>query len=187
MEFLSLLKARHSIKSYKDEIVPKEKIKNIFESIKLSPSYRNLQSFKAILINDISVKEKLEKAVPDSNSAKKGFIEAPLSIVVTVQKDVDKEYNDNRYYMLDGAIVMYNILLSATSENLGSCWIEIENEEEFKSILNIPENYKVIGLTPIGYHERPIGYIKEDPYIIDKKSISDISYENTWENNISYF
>lgn len=187
MDFLSLLKSRHSIKDYKDEIVPKEKIKNIFESITLSPSYKNLQNFKAILINDINIKEKIEKVIPDNNSAKKGFIEAPLSIVVAVQKDVNKEYNDNRYYMLDGAIVMYNILLSATSENLGSCWIEVENEKEFKSILNIPENYKVIGLTPIGYHQRPVGYIKEDPYIIDKKNILDVSYENTWDNNISYF
>lgn len=187
MDFLSLLKSRHSVKSFKDEIVPGDKVKAILDMVTLSPSFKNLQSYKLILISDNTTKENIEKIIPDDNSAKKGFIEAPLSIVVTAREDVSSYYEDNQFYMLDGAIAMYTLLLAATSEGLGSCWIEVINEDALRSALDIPSNYRVIGLTPIGYTQNSIGYIKPSSGMIDKKSISDISYENLWNKQIDYF
>ncbi|MEF9953316.1 MAG: nitroreductase family protein [Clostridium sp.] len=187
MDFLSLLKSRHSIKSFKDEIVPRDKIKAMLDLVTLSPSYKNLQSFKLILITDNKIKAKIENIIPDDNSAKKGFVEAPISIVVTSRTDVCEYYEDNEFYMLDGAVAMFNLLLAATNEGLGSCWIEIIAEDALRGILNIPSNYRVIGLTPIGFTQNPIGYIKPESDIIDKKNISDMSYENLWNKQIDYF
>jgi nitroreductase len=41
--------------------------------------------------------------------------------------------------------------LKAVELGLGSCWIGAFSQEEVKKILNIPDNYKVVALLPIGY------------------------------------
>ncbi|MCX8015656.1 MAG: nitroreductase family protein, partial [candidate division WOR-3 bacterium] len=38
-----------------------------------------------------------------------------------------------------------------TNEGLGTCWIGAYDEPAVKKILNIPEDVKVIALTPVGY------------------------------------
>ncbi|KMT22600.1 nitroreductase family protein [Clostridium cylindrosporum] len=186
MDFLTLLKSRHSVKSFKDQDVPKEKIQSILESVTLCPSYRNLQSFKVLLITDSNVKGMIEAIIPEDNRGKKGFVEAPFSVVVVADAGASEDQRENKYYMFDGAIVMYNILLAATNEELGSCWIEVENEDELKNALDIPKKYKVIGISPIGYAEDPTGD-NGNTDLIDKKSIEEVSYENVWKNELSYF
>lgn len=182
MNFLDLLKVRYTSKSFKKDMVPKEKVENIFKSLSLVPSYKDKQSFKALLITDNNIKSLIEKSISDDNSSKKGFLEAPLSIVVVSNTNVSKEYNKDQYYMLDGAIAMYTIMLAAASEGLGSAWIEIENEDNLKNSLDIPKKYKVIGVTPIGYSN---DIDIENKYLEDKHIFDNI-YENVWKNNSEY-
>ena len=43
------------------------------------------------------------------------------------------------------------MILAATEEGLGTCWIGAYKEDEVKEVLNIPDRYRVVGLTPLGY------------------------------------
>lgn len=180
MDFFDLLKLRYSTKSFKGDVVRREKIEKIFELVSLSPSYKDGLNFKLLLITDVNVKALVEDSIANDNSAKNGFKEAPLAVVVVVDTEVDDYYRENKYYMLDGAIAMYNLLLSASNEGLGSCWIETVEEEHLKNSLDIPERYKVIGITPIGYaNDKDIEHKK-----IDTSLIHEIAYENVWKNDL---
>ena len=46
---------------------------------------------------------------------------------------------------------MQNIVLAATSEGLGTCWVGSFNEERVKKLLKIPEKFIVIALLAVGY------------------------------------
>jgi nitroreductase len=46
---------------------------------------------------------------------------------------------------------MQNMVLTATSEGLGTCWIGDFDEKLVKELLRIPENYRVVALLAIGY------------------------------------
>jgi nitroreductase len=46
---------------------------------------------------------------------------------------------------------MQNMVLTATSEGLGTCWIGIFNESKVKELLKIPERFRVIALLALGY------------------------------------
>ncbi len=53
--------------------------------------------------------------------------------------------------MIDVAIAMQNMVLAATGEGLGTCWVGSFDENEVKGLLKIPENYSVIALLAVGY------------------------------------
>ena len=55
------------------------------------------------------------------------------------------------YYLVDVAISLQQLILAATDMGLGTCWIGAFDEVKVKKALEIPENIKVVALTPVGY------------------------------------
>ncbi len=78
--------------------------------------------------------------------------EAPVVIAVIGKKDVwDLPF--------DTSAAIENILLMTTALGLGACWviapcIDIRDELKLKEILDVPEDYKVISLIPLGHMDR---------------------------------
>jgi nitroreductase len=78
---------------------------------------------------------------------------APVNIVVCGKKDVwDLPY--------DTAAAIENMLLMVTALDLGACWviapcIDIRDEERLKSLLDVPEGFKIISIIAIGRPTRP--------------------------------
>lgn len=68
------------------------------------------------------------------------------------------------YYLVDSAIAMEHLILAATNEGYGTCWIGAFDEDKIRKIFSIPSDYRVVGMTPIGisneeiekYHEKKI-------------------------------
>ena len=52
--------------------------------------------------------------------------------------------------MVDTTIALQNMILAAHSLGYGSCWIGSFDEEKVKELLHLPEEVKVICLTPVG-------------------------------------
>jgi nitroreductase len=46
---------------------------------------------------------------------------------------------------------MQQLVLAATDLGLGTCWIGAFDEAKVKKLLQVPENVKVVALTPLGY------------------------------------
>jgi len=54
-------------------------------------------------------------------------------------------------YAVDLAIAVDHMTLVAVEEGLGTCWIGAFYQDEVKRILNIPREYKVVALLPLGF------------------------------------
>ncbi len=169
MKILEVIRNRRSVRKYKDKPIPEEALLRVLEAARLAPSGSNFQPWKFIIVKDKSLKEKLAQA-----SAGQFFMaEAPIIIVGC-------GFPDNCYarmgrYMkswsVDVTIALEHLILQAQEEGLGTCWIGSFEEEEVKAILNIPENVKVLALTPLGYPD-------EIPRFLRRKSLDEIiSYD----------
>jgi nitroreductase len=79
--------------------------------------------------------------------------DAPVNIVVCGKKDVwDLPY--------DTSAAIENMLLMVTALGLGACWviapcIDVRDEERLKTLLGVPEGFKVISIVSIGHSTRP--------------------------------
>lgn len=169
MKVLDVIQKRRSVRKYKEDPIPEKALMRVLEAARLAPSGKNFQPWKFIIIKDKALKEKLAQA-----SAGQFFMaEAPIIIVGC-------GFPDNCYahmgrYMkswsVDVTIALEHLILQAQEEGLGTCWIGSFEEEEVKAILNIPENVKVLALTPLGYPD-------EIPRFRGRKSLDEIiSYD----------
>jgi nitroreductase len=52
---------------------------------------------------------------------------------------------------VDVAIAVENMVLAATGDGLGTCWIGSFDEDQVRAVLKIPKNLRVIVLLAVGY------------------------------------
>jgi len=102
------------------------------------------------------------KAVWEAVGQGQKFQQAPMFIIGCIsEKGSGANSNGEKYYGVDFGICFEHLILAATAEGLATCWIGWFNEKKMKQILNIPEEYKVMGLTPLGYAVKEKGEINE--------------------------
>ena len=165
MSVLKIIKERRSVRRYKPDPIPEEVFLRVLDAARFSPSGKNLQPWKFILVRDNKVKKSLAEASFDQS-----FI-AGAPIVVVACGFPDECYSRMGNYMkswpVDVAIAVEHLILQAQEEGLGTCWIGAFEEKEVKSILQIPDNVKVLALTPLGYPD-------ENPNSRGRKSLDEI-------------
>lgn len=148
---LELLKKRRSIRKYQERSVEKQKVEIIREALLRCPSAKNLKSWEFVLVDDRALIRKLADARPGSSTF---LAEAPLAIVIMGNEEVTDVWIE------DGALATMVGHLTATSLDLGSCWIQIRNRSHdrkrtagkyVKELLGIPERFQIISILAIGY------------------------------------
>ena len=53
--------------------------------------------------------------------------------------------------LIDAAIVADHLILEATNQGLGTCWIAAFNVEAARSVLQLPKQVEPVIFTPLGY------------------------------------
>ncbi|KPU45359.1 5,6-dimethylbenzimidazole synthase [Oxobacter pfennigii] len=179
MELYDIIEKRRSIRKYKDIPVEKEKLYRIFKSATLIPSWSCKHCWRFIIVDELETKLMISQAVDESNPAQDALKHAPMIVIICANPVDTEEIDDKEYYMADCGIAMEHIMLSATYEGLATCWIGLFDEDNIKSILKIPSQIRIVGITPLGYGD-------EMPEDKEKVGIKDITYYNKWESNIGF-
>ncbi len=168
MDVFEAVKNRYSCRGYKAEPVPEEKLKKILEAARLAPSAHNAQERKFIIVKD---KEKINQL---AEAASQAFIaQAPIIIAAVALNPEDLLPSGVHACAVDLAIAVDHMTLVATEEGLGTCWIGAFSQEEVKSILNIPEDCRVVALLPLGFPA-------DKPKHKSRKTLEEIISENSF-------
>ena len=151
MEFMEVLGARHSIRSFKEQPLEEEKINAILEAANSAPSAGNLQAYEIYLVKDLELLQKLVHAAWGQH-----FIDqAPIVLVFCAHPARSSIKYGNRgtelYCIQDATCAAIFAHLAATSLRLGSCWVGAFDEEEVQKCLNLPSDHRPIIIMPIGY------------------------------------
>jgi nitroreductase len=147
MEFYDVIKNRKSVRKYSDKKVPGDVIERILEAARWAPSWANRQCWRYIIVDDPALFPEIVSGIAVSWGA-------PMYVVACADPANSGRKNGMDYYMLDVGISMEHLVLAAAAEGLGTCWIGgMMNEASVKKALDVPENMKVVAVTPLGYPE----------------------------------
>jgi len=163
---LDVIRKRRSVRAYKPDPVKDEDLKVMLEAARLAPSAGNRQPWYFIVVRDPELKRRLAEA-----AARQMFIADAGAIVVAVS---DPNASP-RWHDRDVMIAMEHLILTATELGYGTCWIGAFDEGQVKRLLDIPDQYRVVALTPIGVPA-------ETPGPRPRKPLQEIAFENTWGN-----
>jgi len=157
-QILDVIKKRRSIRAYKNKPLSKSTINLLLEAAKYAPTARNLQQleYKAIANKDLikKISDRITAIVKTKypsfqlRDRPSLFYDAPLLVIITGPKE-------NTWIYSDAALAVQNIMLYATSIDLGTCFIGmarfIEEDKELMHELHISDNREIAAAVIVGY------------------------------------
>lgn len=173
MDLFQAITGRRSIRKYKPTPVEPAKIKQVINMARLAPSWKNLQCWRFLVLTDADRRAALVNAFPDENPGKKAIAAAPCIILVCADPSESGVENGMEYFMADAAIAFDHLCLAAYGLGLGTCWMGWYHEESIKEALGIPQQFKVVGLTPLGYPD-------QSPNPRPRKELAEIAFCENW-------
>ena len=147
MEVYEAIRARHSVRSYRDRAVEPAKLARVLEAAQLAPSARNEQEWRFVVVSDLAKRE----ALATEASTQAFMLEAPLIIAACAQTDSRVMRCGQLAYPIDVAIALDHLSLAAVAEGLGTCWIGSFDPAQVRRILGIPPEVQVVELMLLGY------------------------------------
>ena len=118
MEFIELMKKRYSVRKFKPDMVPEEKIRQLQGAIYLAPTAENKQSLRVWTIRD---RERLDKIIEIT----KYHYNAPLTIAIGyVPEEAWVRPGDHQNHgIIDASIAAAQMWLTAADIGLGAVWV----------------------------------------------------------------
>lgn len=148
MELIDLIKTRRSIRKFKEEPVPDNLIYEILEAGRWSPSGKNNQPWRFVVIKNKSVKESLASLTKYSSIVKNS------DFCVAVFYHTPSGYDRDKDLMSIGSCIQ-NMLLQAHSLNIGSVWLGeiLKNKGKINPILEVDQENENMALIAFGYSD----------------------------------
>lgn len=146
MELLKLLQVRRSIRKYKDEAIPEDKLMSIVRAGLLAPSSRGIYPVEFVIVRDKNSLERLTESKAGGAAMLKNAGAAVVVIGDAAKSDA---------WIEDCSIAMTLMQLEATEQGIGSCRGRqtpdgASTEDYIRTLLNIPENYGVLAMLSLG-------------------------------------
>ncbi|HEX7392003.1 MAG TPA: nitroreductase family protein [Thermoplasmata archaeon] len=149
MDLMDAIKTRRSVRRYKPVPVPESLLKEVLNAARLAPSADNAQPWKLIVVMDEQVKLKLAAAC----NSQKFMAQAPIVLVAcgVPEEAFQTAGGYMSSHVIDVSIAVDHLTLAAHAHGLGTCWIAWFKEDKVREILGVPEDVRVVALTPLGY------------------------------------
>ena len=165
-ETLQTMWKRRSVRQYKPDSIPDEDLTIILEAARRAPTGGNRQRWRIIVVRDPDLRARTAEAC----SGQTWIAQAPVVLCLVAEPGEGT---------VNGAIVLDHAILAATSLGYGTCWIGAFDAEEVRTVLDIPAEYGVVNLTPVGLPA-------ESPDYRSRKSPDELFREDTFGDTLTY-
>ena len=168
MDTIETIMNRRSVRKFQSKPVSAEDLNKIIEAGRQAPSAANRQPWHFVVVKNEDQREKLAEACSGQT-----WLAGAAVIIAGVGKPAVNE----KWYPVDVAIAMQNMILAATSLGYGTCWIGAFDQERVKSVLGIPEDLRVVALTPVGVPD-------DEPEARPRQPLSDFASLDRYGRNL---
>lgn len=150
MDLIDVMYKRRSIREFKDENISDNVIDRIIQAALLAPTSRNRNPCDFFLIKDKNILKELSQAKESGSS----FLKDANACIVVV---ADSKKADT--WIEDSSIALTYMHLMASSEAIGSCWIQMhmrkdkegrDAESNVREILKLDNDYRIVGIMALG-------------------------------------
>jgi nitroreductase len=157
MNFLELVSKRYSVRNYREDEVPREKLERCIEAARLAPSACNSQPWKFIVVDDPATKDSLAKAAFEGLVNINKFVaSAPVLVCIVSERQklaarLGGLVTDRDFSLMDIGIAAEHFCLQAAEEGLGTCMLGWFSEKPVKKLLGVPASRRVELVISVGF------------------------------------
>ena len=138
----TVIKARHSIRTFKQEPVSDIALADAIECARHAPTAMNVQPWLFGIIKD---KATLAK-IADLTDHWKFIAGAAACVAVFGEKSA-------KYYLEDCCAATENLIIALQAHGIGTCWVAGEKKpyaDAVRTLLSVPDGYTLVSLVPAG-------------------------------------
>lgn len=148
MDVYGAIAQRRSIRGFKPDAIPEAVIGRLKEAIRLAPSACNLQPWKFLFVQSLEKR----RLVGEVYVRGTWLVEAPLIVVALGNRQSAwKRVNGTSAHVIDVSLAFEHLVLAATAEGLGTCWVCAFDQELLHHKLGLEPDWEVVAMTPVGY------------------------------------
>ena len=160
MSFIECASGRRSVRKFKKEKIQNDDLKKIITSASYSPSCKNSQTVRYIVIEDEALKNELaQTCVMGFKHNSDIIMSAPIVILVTTMSkrcgyEKDGSFSTSKethWESFDAGIATQTLCLAAHSEGFGTVILGVFDEDKTIKLTKIPEGQKLSAIVAIGY------------------------------------
>lgn len=149
--------------------VSRDELLKVVEAARLAQSAANRQPWQFVLVTDDVVKKNLAVAARNQR-----FVGGAAAVMVCLANPEESaKVGPFKGFLIDLAIAIENMALTAWDLGIGSCWIGAFNENDVRDLLGIPESLRVVSLLTLGYPD-------EKPRTKNRKPLKEILYHERY-------
>jgi nitroreductase len=145
---------RRAVREFQNKEVPDELIKEVIKAGQFAPTGRNNKAVEFVVVKDLATKEKIFAICGQE------FVRtAPVLIIPATDE------TKTGLPAQDLSVATENIFVQAAAFGLGTVWKNLQPDwaQSVKKLLQIPENFKIINLIPLGYPAKePVPHYEEE-------------------------
>ncbi len=147
MEYSTLVRERYSCRAYRRDKIPSNCLDAVLEAARLAPTACNRQPFRLLVLDTDQHQTALRRIYPEA-----WFVQAPLVLGIVAMLDEAWSRRDKvNYAMVDATIAFDHLILAATDQGLGTCWVAAFDPKATREVLNLPSRVEPVAFTPLGW------------------------------------
>ena len=169
MDIFEAINTRRSIRKYKSDPVSEEDLQKVLEAAHWAPSWANTQCWRFIVVRDPGTKSAVAQSLTKvkagddllDNAAVGAINQAPVLVVICAERGISGCHPDGSpatdkgdWLLFDVALCMENLTLAARGLGLGTVIVGAFDALKVAEILEVPEGYCVVTMTPLGYPDQ---------------------------------
>ncbi|WP_169569304.1 5,6-dimethylbenzimidazole synthase [Sneathiella limimaris] len=207
----AVYKAIHTRRDVRDQFLPTpipEDVQNrLLEAAHHAPSVGFMQPWNFIIIRTQQMRDKIWKAFSSANEEAaqmfegdqqskyrslklEGIRKAPVNLCITCDRSrggkviLGRTHNTNMD-VYSTVCAIQNLWLAARAEGIGMGWVSIFNDDDLKSLLDIPPNIEIVGYLCLGY----VDELYQEPELQAKGwrkrlPLEDLIFQEKWKPEV---
>ena len=188
MDVFEAIKTRRSIRKYKPDPITDADLQKVLEAAHWAPSWANTQCWRFVVVRNPDIKKQVAGTLMKvqlgddwlKNVAADAIVQAPVLIVACAQKGIAGYNRDGTpvtdkddWLLFDVALSIQNLILAARALGMGTVIVGAFDAEKVTGILDVPDGYSVVTMTPLGYPD----HTGQAP---PRKALTDITYNDKY-------
>jgi nitroreductase len=151
MAFLDLVRARRSIRAYRNSPIKPEQLEEVLDAANQAPSAGNLQAYQIYVAKKASARARLAEAAGSQDF----LSQAPVVLVFCADPRRSAPRYGRRgsqlYCLQDATIACTFAMLAAADLGLGTVWVGAFDPDAVRAILHAPAEILPVAMLPLGY------------------------------------
>jgi nitroreductase len=180
MNFYEVIETRHSVRAFTEDAIPTASLQRILQAAQRSPSASNKMPWRLVVVSDKNKRD----AIAKSGIYGKCLAQSPVAVV-----GLGDPTAAPKWYAVDTTIALEHVVLAATAEGLGSCWIGSFDEATVKELIGAPASLKVIAIIALGHKRNGLDLLGKAARLVrPTKSLDELvcweDFSSRWSHHL---